>query len=380
VPALQEIWSDFLKSPDICDVIEALANRARPVRRNELAAHFRDLHMFAIMTLHEYYERNNPDGPKQPLPETAKAKMQSVLAQKAQSIRMMEQLEETSSNKGYATELFYTKRRVRTDQLNFINLYNQTLDPNFKNKVFVFVDFPETYVDQIERLVYPQWYTACFMDNCDNSPIWGNYGTNHTGVCLRFKVENGNDKPFLRLNQICGINGDGDIYGEVDREFHKIDYKRSLVSIDFFRSLSRIHVSMLRRYWYRDDEGHESPCGEDIFKSPEAWRARHWENFYKSVSRKNADWEYENEYRLVIAADMLDFSSKESRKFKYKFTSLDGIIFGIKTNIDEKRRICKIIETKCREPKRDDFRFYQAYYDPRTDTIAHTELDWLKFG
>jgi hypothetical protein len=77
---------------------------------------------------------------------------------------------------------------------------------------------------------------------------------------------------------------------------------------------------------------------------------------------------------------MLDFSSVDSRKFKYDFKSLDGIIFGIKTLLDDKRRICKIIETKCREMKRDDFRFYQAFYEPRTGTIEHVELSLLKFG
>jgi hypothetical protein len=136
---------------------------------------------------------------------------------------------------------------------------------------------------------------------------------------------------------------------------------------------------MLRKYWYRDEKGRESPCADDMFKNEEAWRARHWENFYKSVTRKSADWKYENEYRLILASDMLDFSPKESRKLKYDFAALDGIIFGIKTSLDDQRRICKIVEAKCRATKRDDFLFYQAFYEPQSGTIEHTELGLLKF-
>ena len=76
----------------------------------------------------------------------------------------------------------------------------------------------------------------------------------------------------------------GDVYGDVEHQFYKIGYKRPLVPIDFFRSLGRVRVPMLRRYWYRDDNGRESPCADDMFKNEDAWRARHWENFYNSVS------------------------------------------------------------------------------------------------
>jgi Protein of unknown function (DUF2971) len=329
-----ELFATFFKPREIKQYIKSLSERRHPIRRNELAAHLRDLHLFAITTIHEYYERHNPS-PAQPIPPNIKATLKRALTLQNKSLANIERLITEVPDNEYAAEAFYTGRRLLTDQLNFINLYNDRIDPSKKNKLFVFVDFPETYVDQIEGLVYPPWYAACFMENCTNSSIWGNYGTNHAGVCLRFKVESDKPFPYIRLNRICGFSGGTDLYRDVEHQFYKIDYQRPLVPINFFRSIARVPIPMLRRYWYRDDKGRESACADDMFKNEDAWRTRHWQNFYDSVTRKAADWEYEQEYRLILASDMLDFSSEQSRKLKYDFASLDGIILGINTSLDD---------------------------------------------
>ena len=203
-----EIFQAFFKPRNVRNYVKLLARRGHPIRRNELAAHLHDLHLFAITTIHEYYERNNPAA-NQPVPPNIKATLKRALSLQNKSLTGIERLEAKVPDNEYAAEMFYTGRRVLTDQLNFINLYSEKIDPLQKNKQFVFIDFPETYVDQMERLVYPPWYAACFIDNCSNSSIWGNYGTSHTGVCLRFKVESGKSYPFIRLNRICGFSGDG---------------------------------------------------------------------------------------------------------------------------------------------------------------------------
>jgi putative NADH-flavin reductase len=102
----------------------------------------------------EYYERNNPAA-NQPVPPNIKATLKRALSLQNKSLTGIERLEAKVPDNEYAAEMFYTGRRVLTDQLNFINLYNERIDPLQKNKQFVFIDFPETYVDQIDRLVYP---------------------------------------------------------------------------------------------------------------------------------------------------------------------------------------------------------------------------------
>jgi hypothetical protein len=72
--------------------------------------------------------------------------------------------------------------------------------------------------------------------------------------------------------------------------------------------------------------------------------------------------------------------SRDSRKLKYAFNDLDGIIFGIKTSMEDKLKIIKIIESKCRKENRKDFKFYQAYYSKQKGIIDHAEMTLLKFN
>jgi hypothetical protein len=266
-----EIFRDFFKPRNVQNYVKLLSNRTKSIRRNELAAHLHDLHLYAIATIHEYYQRSRPVA-KQPVPHRVKLMLKAALSLQNKSLRGIGRLEAAVPDNEYAAEIYYTKRRVMTDQMSFIHLYNETIDPSRKNAQFVFVDFPESYVNQIERLVHPEWYAACFMTNCSNSSIWGNYGTNHAGVYLRFKTETKpKGDPFIRLNRKVGIAGPGpagspvDVHGPVDHRFYRIDYERPLVPIDFFRSIARVPVPMLRRYWYRDDTGNERPVrGRDV--------------------------------------------------------------------------------------------------------------------
>ena len=38
-----------------------------------------------------------------------------------------------------------------------------------RNSQLVIVDFPNIYLKEIERLLWPKWYTACFMRDYHNS-------------------------------------------------------------------------------------------------------------------------------------------------------------------------------------------------------------------
>jgi hypothetical protein len=105
--------------------------------------------------------------------------------------------------------------------------------------------------------------------------------------------------------------------------------------------------------------GNRSPYGEHILGSEAAWRERYWENFYVGATRKLQVWSYEQEYRLVLASELIDFStSKDIRKAKYDFNDLDGIIFGMMTPTDKKLLIAKVSRKGAvranRTPRNDD--------------------------
>ena len=66
--------------------------------------------------------------------------------------------------------------------------------------------------------------------------------------------------------------------------------------------------------------------------------------------------------------------SESERLWNYDFESLRGIIFGVRTSDDDKLKIIEIIQKKCLESDRADFKFYQAFYSPHDGTIQKNEL------
>lgn len=242
------------------------------------------------------------------------------------------------------------------------------------------LDFPKAYIQKLETLMYPRWYTACFMQECRDSSVWGSYGVNHTAACLMFKVGDGTARPKLRVRLLSGWSSGGPVIDWVPHGFHEVLYENEHRPVDFFRSLGCQPVPVLSRVWYVSMDGRRSPCGDEMFKSEQAWRDRYWDIFYHGVTRKLKDWHYEKEHRLIIAPMMLNFSTPETRVAHYDFNDLAGIIFGMKTPANARRQVCKIVEEKCRETKRTDFKFYEAYYSQATGSIERREMSFLKFN
>jgi Protein of unknown function (DUF2971) len=373
-----EIIDDFIKDNGIKACIKALASRSVPLRRNELAFYLRSLHLFAISRIRDCYERHKLF-PKQDFETGMIDKLMNTPALVASAMEHMRTVEENAPINEFALDAFFAAQQRQMTEIDLINLYNQAIDPLAKNRNFVFLTFCDEYVNRIETLFYPDWYTACFMRECRNSAVWGSYGMNHTAVCLKFKVRDNGGRPILRLNRLNGWGSAGPTLGKMDHEFIKIIYDNDHLPIDFFNSLGRLPIPTLKQYWYSDKTGRISVCGKDIFNNEDKWRAEYWDAFKHGITRKLKDWDYEQEHRLVLSGSLLDFSDVKSRSAKYDFDDLDGIIFGIKTPSQRKLDIFKIIEEKCRESKRTDFKFYQAFYSRDIGTIEHAEMSFLKF-
>ena len=212
------------------------------------------------------------------------------------------------------------------------------------------------------------------MTNYHNSSVWGHYGQKHTGACLMFDPIRTSKSNGLEL---CKASG------ETVREirFSEIRYVDKPGEIDFFKSIGRITVEQLMKLWYTDTEGNVSECATHVPRAGEkdnhetvAWRKSYWDRFYRDITAKTKDWKYEQEYRLILEDGLRQFDDKKSRALTYDFNSLKGIIFGIKTTDRDKLRIIDIIKGKCREHKRTDFKFYQAYYSPEDGNIQKYKI------
>ena len=235
------------------------------------------------------------------------------------------------------------------------------------------VDFTEDFISSLSQLSSEKWYTACFMESCSNSSIWGSYGDNHKGICLKFKTSKNSDSMSLSFHKPIGTGPKGLIWEQSPLQFKKVNYERTPPKLDFFRTLGIYSVSNLYKYWYKDDFGTLSVCA-DVLENQQEWRRLYWERHYESLTSKMPDWNTENEYRLILESGLSHFEENENRCLKYDFSALDGIIFGINTPTSEKYKIVEIAENLCEIHHRSSLELYQAYYDKKTNTIKYRPL------
>ena len=243
------------------------------------------------------------------------------------------------------------------------------------NQQLLNCNFPKDYLAQLERLLYPGWYVACFMRDYRNSSTWGNYGDKHEGVCLIFEAERTSGRDSLTLNQITGDSNQGERWQPSPLDFHEVKYGDKAGEIDFFRSIGRLPEAKLIEAWYSDKDGNLSECSDHLQKNTESWRENYWDNFYPNITIKTKDWEYEQESRLLLYSLIGDLSERRCRTLTYDFSSLKGIIFGIRTPHSDKLKIIETIHKKCRKNNRTDFEFFQAYCCHETGGIQKYRLN-----
>ncbi|WEQ54361.1 DUF2971 domain-containing protein (plasmid) [Komagataeibacter nataicola] len=376
----QELFDNFFSEPAIVSYIYQLTSKKICLRRSQFLMHLRILHPFIISIFFRCYERNDLL-PKGTYKDQNHADFVARVNNLHTTIDLMPKVPISEElNRDAAIETLFTFQNMTLSQIDLIHYFNKSIRFGEQNRIAVFVDFPDVYVNQIENLVRPQWYAACFMEECKNSSLWGHYGANHTGICLKFRTQQHGGKPALNLKRTVGYNGGGSVVSWFPCEFEKVSYTDELIPLDFFDLLpGRLPIPTLNRLWYFDGHGNKSARASSFFDNEHKWRSNYYDIRKRVFARKSSDWKFENEHRLVLQSDLINFSDVSSRKLRYDFNSLDGIIFGIKTPISEKISVAKIIETKCLEHKRKDFKFYQAYYSPQTRSIEQYEMKLLKF-
>jgi len=368
----------FFERPAMNDLPAQLANRQNAIRHNELLSHLMFVHQFAIKTIEDIYLEEGMIMKRvflldeETLDETA-LKAGNLAA-------IYNQLEAENDEKVDKLEIFFQVANGIRQGYTLSSFAASAPQNLFSNTMFIINDFDEAFINKLETLIYPDWYSASFLTNCKNSAIWGYYGDYHKGVCLIYQPQETNGVPSLDIRTETGYNTSGPTIGFQTLTFRKVNYDHQHIEIDFFRSLGRSPAEFLESTWYRGENGELSPYGSHLQDITDEWRKNYWDNFQNSLTIKIKEWEYEQEYRLTIAGFLIDYSEKDKRKLEYKFEDLKGIIFGIKTSPLDKMKIITIIKEKCRQANRKDFEFYQAYYSRATRQIERQQLSLIDFN
>ena len=368
VNLFEDICGRVFEKTDLHDFIAKIVNAKRKAHHDEVLFYLQALHHTALHEIQGAYIDHGlaPDSERwKKTPSVFKAAHKiSDLAQQIGDEKVLDVGFEISARM-MAGQFIFHKYNARSE----------VQSKSEHNRQLLIFDFPKIYLEQLEQVLYPDWYVACFMKDYRNSSVWGHYGDNHKGVCLIFEAETTAGASSLTLNQITDHSADKKHWEPSPMTFQEINYGDKAGEIDFFRSIGWLPEAKLRKAWYSDKDGNLSESGAHLGPNNiESWRENYWNNFYPDVTAKTRDWEYEQESRLILHSMLADLSERRQRTLTYNFRSLKGIIFGIRTPDSEKLKIIEIILKKCRENHRTDFEFFQAYHCHKTGNIQKDKL------
>jgi hypothetical protein len=356
----QRACETLFADPNIPKLVDALASRATSLRRDELSHILRGIHPFALSVLMKQLKREG-------VPDV----FRDLDALQAQAATMTETVARVVGMKPADQELaeaLFAASELTVAQMALVQDYAGALPPEAQALTFLTRDFPVGYARALDELIHPPCFAACFVADPANASMWATYGNGHTGVCLRFKTTADREgRPALNLNGITGWRGGKGMEMEPVRSFrlrrfYRVNYTDTYPEIDFFNSIGRLPIPLLNAVWYNGEVGERSACRAARALDTDAWRQKYWESFQSGVTCKTADWAHEQEYRLLLWSNLSDLKDKPSRKLNYKFSDLSGIVFGAKAAVQDKLKIMKIVESKCRAEKRNDFEFHQLRY------------------
>ena len=164
---VSNLFSIVLSAEPIAKLINTLGSLGRVVRRDELCFYLSLYHKEALSAILSFDEQGAS-------PER-KLKIQKLRQALSTSLKDNFYNAVTSISDSEADIVFQIGESMQ-NQMGLIRIYNNIPLSEDDNRRFILFDFPRLYIEQLERLIYPPWYAACFFENIENSALWGHYG------------------------------------------------------------------------------------------------------------------------------------------------------------------------------------------------------------
>lgn len=356
--------------------LEALTSVERNVSRLELSAHLATLHSTILGYIFETLE-NRLDIHEASIYKQSRENFQAYICLRSEEIK-------AAGHNSNIQNYIEIKDKFKQQAIRGSVFRDRELDPN---GLRLFANLPEEFSTQLDYLMYPHWYVACFMKSCSNSAIWGSYGDNHKGICLVYNSDSNDGHDSLLLRKLPFPFVQVYNYGRPKHEYYlnmplslpliKVNYKPEYYTPNFFDSMLITDKDWTLSYWYTDENGDISNNAQSIYQQASAVWPAHKEQYSRSCTSKTAHWENETEARIILSGVEL---SPEERLVSYSFHQLEGIIFGIKTPDAAKIKIIKKIAEHCRNLRRFDFKFFQAKFDSKYEKIEYVPLKYITFN
>lgn len=370
---MEKLFHEFFENEKVTTLVEGLTSRVN-VRRDELLFYLDSIHPYCLSLIHKHDNSIEESDKKNIFSNSPDIGFPLDFFKLINSAK--DELKEVLNPDSF---LFSIAQQIAQESKLLHVLQNEGMG---NNKKLYLLDFPRLYLHKLEEIMFWPWYTACFSKTPTNSSMWGYYTDGHRGVCLKFKTTKSQDKYGIHLRTITSFGGSKDKswkgYSDVLFPLYDISYEAKVKPIDFFRTIGRLPYPALISQWYSDEQNKVSPLVEDVLKGQEEWRKSYWKDFYDNIPIKTQEWKHEEECRLIQTSLLNENIPLEDRVLKYRFSDLDGVIFGINMTEADKIRVIKILHDICLKEKRFDLSFYQARYNNDTGKIDINKLSMLK--
>lgn len=363
----REAFDTLLARDEMKDTPRLLAQLPMPLRRQGLQSFLMAIHSTVARTTFEVFHRHKLHPQKFPHREDA--------LELEKYLRALAALPGSADLRGY-------------DPSDFLEMTGQISSSSHGQMRLIFLadkdcraakwrdllgDFPERYMEALIRdLRHMPWRAACFSRTCTNASMWGVYAQAHSGAALVFRPA---ESEGGRTLSVHGMRRASDRVSRL--ELVSVRYSERPPPIDFFVSIGRIPEGKLESTWFKSRTGEVSSRLAEYTSDIAAWRSVYTAQGPRKACWKHTDWRHEEEERLVATSALFNDPAPEA--LTYDFAQLEGLVFGMRTTTEDRLRMCKIIESKCREAGRTHFRFFESTYWPAKGRMFVSELKLLQF-
>lgn len=353
---LSLVYNEFFSIFD--SEIKRIVNERNNITTNELEIYLSDILNIVILII-DYVVSNN----------TRKISENNKIEIKNQLNNSIDFFKNNHNNNDSVFEFKHNKKTI----INLKDIANY-----FKNS------FVSDYIKCLKKIVSANELIACFSDNPNNFLMWSHYSDSHKGVCLIFNTKEYKNLPSILLSEYSA--NEYNYYS-----FYQVKYQPYNQPINFFSNIHHTMMSIYRDYWYIDSylikKGEKSKLYHDyvydiyneesmkLYDKNNPFFNEYLENTKLQIIFKLQHWKEEREYRLILFDYIKQISEIKGEIYKYKFESLQGIIFGLNTPFNERNQIINIIKNKCLEENRTDFKFYEMQIDETIGKLKQVELN-----
>lgn len=355
----EEIRNAFFEEETIKDFLVYLEKVKHRIYEKELISYLKFIHFIALNCVIRKFEERSLINWNFPISNQNHGIFK-------QFVQLIPEIEKTQ--KEVLPFIFQVVNSV-TSNMNFEIKNDFKIQDNYENKTLLLIDFVDLYVQQLKNIIFYSPCVTCFMESYKSPAVWGYYANSHKGICLIFDDDK---EDSTEIHFDLSGNGIG-----INTTTQKVNYRKKLKEVDFFRMIGRISLYGLDNFWLTDWDGNRSKysrINENILTSE--WHKKYVKSMMDSYTTKLTSWKHEKEHRIVLEKELLSMTKDDpnSKKISYDFNLLKGIIFGLKTPESEKMEIIELIQNKCKESNRKDFKFYQAEYDEFKGEISVSEI------